>query len=77
MRSTKRRPYEASAPLRWLLSSEAPPATYLRIRERVMHHTMAGNVLGSHVRAWVREKTNATLQGVGLSVVELEQLAAM
>jgi NAD(P)-dependent dehydrogenase (short-subunit alcohol dehydrogenase family) len=70
-------PYEASAPLRWLLSSEAPPATYLRIRERVMHHTMAGNVLGSHVRAWVREKTNATLQGVGLSEVELEQLAAM
>eukprot|EP01043_Picozoa_sp_COSAG02_P057145 COSAG02_NODE_6889_length_3306_cov_3.096040_3_plen_428_part_00 len=68
-------PYEASAPLRWLLSSAAPPATYLRIREPVMHHNMPGNVLGSRVRAWAREKTNATLQLVGLSAVELEHLA--
>jgi NAD(P)-dependent dehydrogenase (short-subunit alcohol dehydrogenase family) len=68
-------PYEASAPLRWLLSSAAPPATYLRIREPVMHHNMPGDILSSRVRAWVREKTNATLHGVGLAAVELERLA--
>lgn len=70
-------PYEASAPLRWLLSSEAPPATYLRIRERVMHHKMAGDVLDTHVRAWVRENTNMTLQLVGLVSIEPERLAKM
>lgn len=68
-------PYEASAPLRWLLSSEAPPATYLHIRERIMHHGMAAKVLDSNVRAWVRKETNETLQAIGLAPVELERLA--
>jgi NAD(P)-dependent dehydrogenase (short-subunit alcohol dehydrogenase family) len=68
-------PYEAAAPLRWLVSSQAPPATYLHIRERTMHHNMAGNVLDESVRAWVRTRTNETLKDAGLVALEPERLA--
>ena len=67
-------PYEASAPMRWLASAQAPPATYLHIRERVFRHDMKGRVLDPEIRAWVRQNTAEILSSIDVEVVPLEDL---